>query len=81
MSLLSERGPIGARRDEIVAAVDRSRATVADWLAVKRDFGVITASGAGKAARYYLRAHSPGAADQAHAGELAARVHDRGNAL
>jgi len=66
LDLLEERGDAGARRDEIVTAVGRSRSTVASWLAIMRDHGVITATGAGKAARYHLPAHAP---DTAAAGQ------------
>lgn len=59
LTLLADRGDAGARRDEIVAAVGRSRSWVASWLAILRDHGIITAAGAGKAARYYLPDHAP----------------------
>jgi hypothetical protein len=58
-ALLDERGDVGARRDEIVAALGRSRSAVANWLAIMRDHGLIIASGAGKAARYHLPEHAP----------------------
>ncbi|GIH89903.1 hypothetical protein Psi01_05330 [Planobispora siamensis] len=60
LRLLAQRGPAGARRDELVAAVGRSRSVVAGWLAILRDHGSITALGAGRAARYYLREYAPG---------------------
>ncbi len=59
LALLSERGEAGARRDEIVTAVGRSRSAVAKWLAILRDHGTVVAVGAGKAARYYLPEHAP----------------------
>jgi hypothetical protein len=65
LGLLADRGDTGARRDEIVAAVGKSRSTVANWLAILRDHGVVAASGAGKAARYYLPEHAPDADSQA----------------
>jgi membrane protein implicated in regulation of membrane protease activity len=61
LGLLAERGDAGARRDEIVAAVGRSRSWVANWLAILRDHGTLTTAGAGKAARYYLPEHAPDA--------------------
>jgi hypothetical protein len=63
LALLGERGDAGARRDEIVATIGRSRSAVANWLAIMRDHGLITASGAGKAARYYLPDHAPDTGD------------------
>jgi hypothetical protein len=69
LNLLDERGEAGARRDEIVAMLGRSRSAVANWLAILRDHGLITASGAGKAARYYLPEHGPGAGENTPADE------------
>lgn len=59
LALLDERGDAGARRDEIVAMVGRSRSAVASWLAIMRDHGLIAASGSTRAARYYLAEHAP----------------------
>jgi hypothetical protein len=59
LELLDQRGDTGARRDEIVTAVGKSRSTVANWLAIMRDHELITVSGSTKAARYYLPGHSP----------------------
>jgi hypothetical protein len=59
LALLEERGDAGARRDEIVAMVGRSRSAVASWLAIMRDHGLIAASGSTRAARYYLPRHAP----------------------
>lgn len=59
LELLDQRGDAGARRDEIVTAVGKSRSTVASWLAILRDHGLITASGSTSAARYYLPDHAP----------------------
>jgi membrane protein implicated in regulation of membrane protease activity len=59
LNLLAARGDAGARRDEIVAAIGKSRSAVASWLAIMRDHGLITATGAGKAARYHLPEHAP----------------------
>ena len=63
LTLLGERGDTGARRDEIVAMLGKSRSAVANWLAILRDHGLISASGAGKAARYHLPEHAPGAGE------------------
>ncbi|MBO0805865.1 MAG: hypothetical protein J2P25_22685 [Nocardiopsaceae bacterium] len=59
VQLLDRRGDAGARRDEIVAAVGKSRSSVANWLAIMRDHGRIVASGSTSAARYYLPEHAP----------------------
>lgn len=59
LAVLAERGADGARRDELVAAVGKSKSTVANYLAIMRDHGVIVARGVGKAARYYLPDHDP----------------------
>jgi hypothetical protein len=59
LDMLGDRGDAGARRDEIVAMIGKSRSAVANWLAIMRDHGLITASGSTKAARYYLPEHAP----------------------
>jgi hypothetical protein len=59
LELLERRGDEGARRDEIVRVLGKSRASVANWLAVMRDHGVIVVSGNTSAARYYLPEHAP----------------------
>ncbi len=61
LRLLAERGDTGARRDEIVARLSKSRSGVAKWLAIMRDHGLIASSGSTSAARYYLREHAPDA--------------------
>jgi len=63
LNLLSNRGDTGARRDEIVTTVGRSRSAVAKWLAIMRDHGLVTAHGSTSAARYYLPEHDPGGED------------------
>ena len=63
LTLLDERGDAGARRDEIVTMLGRSRSAVANWLAILRDQGLISASGSTSAARYYLPEHAPDAGD------------------
>jgi hypothetical protein len=60
LGLLADRGDAGARRDEIVTAIGKSRSAVAKWLAIMRDHGLITATGSTSAARYYLPEHDPG---------------------
>ncbi|MFI6522191.1 hypothetical protein ACIBF1_42045 [Spirillospora sp. NPDC050679] len=59
LNLLTQRGPAGARRDELVTAGGKSVATVAKWLTALREHGFITVSGATRAARYYLPQHAP----------------------
>ncbi|MGI5164471.1 hypothetical protein ACQEU3_08970 [Spirillospora sp. CA-253888] len=59
LNLLAQRGPVGARREELVTAGGKSVATVAKWLTVLREHGFITVSGATRAARYYLPQHAP----------------------
>ena len=63
LALLDERGDTGARRDEIVAMLGKSRSAVANWLAILRDHGLISASGSTSAARYHLPEHAPGAGE------------------
>ncbi|MFB9890453.1 hypothetical protein [Planobispora takensis] len=69
LRLLAQRGEAGARRDELVAAVGKSRSGVANWLAILRDHHVIVAAGAGKAARYYLPEYAPALDDDDSAGD------------
>lgn len=64
LTLLDGRRDAGARRDEIVATVGRSRSAVAKWLAIMRDHGLVTATGAGKAARYHLPEHASDTVDE-----------------
>ncbi|WP_019632680.1 winged helix-turn-helix domain-containing protein [Actinomadura atramentaria] len=59
LALLTARAGRGAQRAELVNEVGKSKSTVASWLAVLRDQGVITTHGEGKAARYYLPQHAP----------------------
>jgi len=63
VALLDERGDAGARRDDIVAALNRPESSVKRWLRILRDHGRITASGSTSAARYYLPEHAPDAAE------------------
>ena len=57
--LLADRGPKGARRDELVAHLKMSRSTVATHLGALFKDGIITRAGRGRAARYYLPDHAP----------------------
>ncbi|MEU8303426.1 type IV secretory system conjugative DNA transfer family protein [Actinomadura sp. NPDC048955] len=59
LALLTERGPDGARRDELVTALDKPESTVKKWLAAMRSHDLITRHGSTKAARYYLPDHHP----------------------
>ncbi|MFC9975214.1 type IV secretory system conjugative DNA transfer family protein [Spirillospora sp. NPDC127200] len=59
LALLAERGPDGARRAELVAAVGEPESTVKKWLSAMRGHDLITTHGSTKAARYYLPEHHP----------------------
>ncbi|WP_067812647.1 type IV secretory system conjugative DNA transfer family protein [Actinomadura kijaniata] len=58
--LLQQRGPDGARRDEIVAALGKPEGSVKRWLRIMVDQRVIARHGQGKALRYLLPQHSFG---------------------
>jgi len=61
LSLLTDRGDTGARRDEIITALRRPESSVKRWLRILRDHGLVTAQGSTSAARYYLPEHAPDA--------------------
>lgn len=57
--LLAQRGPRGARRDEVVEHLKMARSTVSEHLGGLIRDGLITRAGNGKASRYYLPDHTP----------------------
>ncbi|MEW2353061.1 hypothetical protein [Spirillospora sp. NPDC029432] len=56
---LAERGPKGARRDELVTLLKLGKSRAAEHLGALRRDRIITSAGNGKAARYYLPDHTP----------------------
>ncbi|XVQ08114.1 hypothetical protein ACQP1W_36930 [Spirillospora sp. CA-255316] len=57
--LLRERGPKGARRDELTQCLNKPVRTASRFLGALVDEGTIVRAGKGPAARYYLPEHHP----------------------
>ena len=72
LELLGERGGTGARREEIVAALNQPEGTVKRWLRIMRDHGLIAMTGSRRGARYYLPDHAPEEASDGPADDDAA---------
>ncbi|MQY07256.1 FtsK/SpoIIIE domain-containing protein [Actinomadura macrotermitis] len=59
IAFLGDRGPKGARRDELITLLDKPTSTGARWLGRLVKDQIIVSVGKGKANRYYLPDHDP----------------------